>query len=186
MQITQAQNKEELLGILALQQANLPSNISKEEAISQGFVTVIHDLPLLQRMNDAAAHTIAKEGNEVIGYCLSMLPSFREEIPVLVPMFDMIDTLNWRAQPLSQTPYFVMGQTCVAKSHRGKGVFNALYLGLKDFFKADFDVVITEISKRNLRSWRAHQRVGFELIHEYEDPSGEIWLVVGWSLSDFN
>jgi RimJ/RimL family protein N-acetyltransferase len=112
-----------------------------------------------------------------------MLPSFRNEIPVLVPMFDMIDQLEWEGKALSSIPYFVMGQTCVAKSHRGMGVFDALYLGLKASFKGQFDYVVTEISKRNQRSWRAHQRVGFRLIHEYEDPSGEIWLVVIWKIS---
>jgi hypothetical protein len=182
MQIIQAQTEADLLAILQLQQANLPNNISKEEAMEQGFVTVVHTLALLQRMNDAAPHTIAKDGDAVVGYCLSMLPSFRNEIPVLIPMFDMIDTLAWKGKPLSETAYFVMGQTCVAKSHRGQGVFDALYVGLKDFFKTRFDVVVTEISKRNARSWRAHQRVGFELIYEYPDPSGEIWLVVAWNL----
>lgn len=182
MQITQAQTTTELLAILQLQQANLPHNISKEEAMKQGFVTVIHDLSLLQRMNDTAPHTIAKDDDIVVGYCLSMLPSFRNEIPVLIPMFEMIDTLFWKGKPLSQISYFVMGQTCVAKTYRGQGVFDALYLELKDFFKTRFEVVVTEISKRNLRSWRAHQRVGFELIYEYEDPSGEIWLLVAWNL----
>jgi hypothetical protein len=183
MNITQAQSITDLEGILALQQANLPNNISAQEAIEQGFVTVIHDLPLLHRMNEAAAHTIAKANDTVVGYCLSMLPSFRNEIPVLVPMFDMIDQLEWQGKALSNTAYFVMGQTCVDKSHRGMGVFDALYLGLKSFFHTRFDFVVTEISKRNQRSWRAHQRVGFELIHEYEDPSGEIWLVVIWKIS---
>ncbi len=180
--ITQAQTRAELQSILALQQANLPHNISKTEAMEQGFVTVVHDLHLLERMNNAAAHTIAKEGDEVVGYCLSMLPSFRNEIPVLIPMFAMIDQLLWQGKLLSETPYFVMGQTCVDKSHRGVGVFDALYLGLKKFFKDRFEVVVTEVAKRNQRSWRAHQRVGFELIHEYQDPDGEIWLVIAWNL----
>ena len=180
--INQAQTQQELEGILALQRANLPQNISKEEATEQGFVTVVHDLPLLQRMNVAAPHTIAKDGDDVVGYCLTMLPSFRNEIPVLIPLFYLIDLLEWNERPFSETDYFVMGQTCVAKTHRGMGVFDKLYAGLKDFFKEDYEVVVTEISKRNQRSWRAHQRVGFELIHEYTDPSGEIWLVVAWNL----
>lgn len=180
--IQQAKSKGELEGILALQQANLPSNISANEALEQGFVTVVHDLPLLSRMNDAAPHTIAKDGDAVVGYCLTMLSSFRAEIPVLIPMFEMIDTLEWEGKSLKNIPYFVMGQTCVAKSHRGQGVFDKLYDGLKRFQQKDFKVVITEISVRNQRSWRAHQRVGFKLIHQYEAPDGENWLLIGMNL----
>lgn len=180
--ILQAKIDNELEGILALQRANLPSNISVTEALEQGFVTVVHDLPLLARMNDASPHTIAKEENVVIGYCLTMLPSFRAEIPVLIPMFEMIDSLAWEGKSLKQTAYFVMGQTCVAKSHRGQGIFDKLYEGLKQFYKKDFEVVITEISIRNQRSWRAHQRVGFQLINQYKAPDGEEWLLIGMKL----
>lgn len=180
--IRQAESINELEGILALQQANLPSNISATEALEQGFVTVVHDLPLLSRMNDATPHTIAKDGDAVVGYCLTMLSSFRTEIPVLIPMFEMIDSLEWEGKPLKDTPYFVMGQTCVAKSYRGQGIFDRLYEGLKEFQKKDFNVVVTEISLRNQRSWRAHQRVGFKLIHQYEAPNGEVWLLIGMNL----
>jgi hypothetical protein len=182
IQITQAQTLQDLEGILVLQQSNLPVNISMEEAMEQGFVTVVHDLSLLQDMNNAGKHTIAKDEEQIVGYCLTMLTSFRNKIPVLVPMFDMIDTLEWQGRPFTTVSYFVMGQTCVAKSHRGKGVFDALYTGLKSFFQNDFEVVVTEISKRNQRSLRAHLRVGFEQIHEYMALDGEIWLVVAMNL----
>lgn len=183
MKIEQAKSITSLEGILKLQQENLPINISEEEAQEQGFVTVVHTLPLLNRMNEAAPHTIAvNEQSEVVGYCLTMLPSFRNEIPVLIPMFDMIDTLIWNGSPLRDLKYFVMGQCCIAKPHRGLGIFDALYHGQRDFFKTKYQVVVTEISKRNQRSWRAHKRLGFELIHEYEAPDGEIWLVVAWNL----
>jgi hypothetical protein len=180
--ITKATSLADLQGILDLQQQNLPSNISAAEALEQGFVTVIHDIKILKSMNDAAAHTIAKDGDKVVGYCLSMLQDFRYKIPVLEPMFDMIDELEWRGKSFKDIPYFVMGQTCVAKDYRGIGLFDALYQGLKTNFNTNFEVVVTEISIRNQRSWRAHQRVGFELILQYDAPDGETWLIVAWDL----
>jgi hypothetical protein len=180
--IQQATTIAELEGILALQQANLPTNISTTEALEQGFVTVVHDLPLLYRMNEASRHTIAKDADLVVGYCLTMLPDFRTAIPILSPMFDLIDTLSWEGKALKETPYVVMGQTCIAKSHRGRGIFDQLYAGLKQFQKKKFKVVITEVSTRNQRSWRAHQRVGFQLIHQYKAPDGEEWLLIGMNL----
>jgi len=43
--------------------------------------------------------------------------------------------------------------------------------------RADFDYIITEISTRNHRSIRAHEKVGFETIKEYESD-GKEWKIV--------
>ena len=103
-----ASTTDELQQILALQKANLPTNVSVQEQLKEGFVTVHHDLDLLTRMNTACAHTIAKDGEQVIGYALSMHSSFGEEIEVLRPMFAQID-----AHIPPDTAYIVMGQICL-------------------------------------------------------------------------
>jgi hypothetical protein len=181
IEITQAKNDKDLLGILALQQQNLSINITPEEASQQGFVTVVHDLDILRRMNDAAPHTIAKDGDRVVGYALTMLPQFRIEIPFLKSLFDKLDQLQWNGRFFSEVPYFVMGQVCVSKDCRGMGVFDQLYHGLRTFNTGKFEVVATDISSRNTRSLRAHARVGFQILEELEE-SGDVWVIVAWGL----
>jgi GNAT superfamily N-acetyltransferase len=183
IQITQAKNDADLLGILTLQQQNLVKNITPAEAATQGFVTVVHDLDILRSMNDAAPHTIAKDGDKVVGYALTMLPQFRTDIPFLTSLFDMLDELPWKGRYFKALPYFVMGQVCVAKEYRGMGVFEQLYQGLRSFNAERFEVVGTDISSRNTRSLRAHERIGFERLSEFAvDDSGEKWIIVGWGL----
>jgi len=182
IQITQAKTDDDLLGILALQQQNLATNISPEEAAEQGFVTVVHDLDILRRMNAAAPHTMAKDGDRVLGYALTMLPQFRADIPFLTSLFERLDQLRWRGRPFGEVPYFVMGQVCVAKECRGMGVFDRLYHGLRAFNSGQFEVVVTDISSRNIRSIRAHARVGFETLQEFAVEGGEVWVIVGWGL----
>lgn len=182
IQTTQARTETDLLGILALQQQNLAKNISPEEAVDQGFVTVVHDLDILRRMNDAAPHTIAKDGDRVVGYALTMLQQFRVDIPFLESLFERLDQLLWHGRPLCEVPYFVMGQVCVAKECRGMGVFDGLYDGLRRFNAERFEVVATDISSRNTRSLRAHERVGFENLQEFSVDGGEVWVIVGWGL----
>ncbi|MBL7783426.1 MAG: GNAT family N-acetyltransferase [Saprospiraceae bacterium] len=183
VEITQAKNDADLQGILALQRKNLAVNLSPEEVADQGFVTVVHHLDILRRMNEAGAHTIAKDGDQVVGYALTMLPSFRTEIPVLMSMFDRLDEMEWNGKSLQDTAYFVMGQVCVAKEYRGQGVFDRLYQGLKDFNSDRFELVVTEISRRNTRSLRAHERFGFDIMEEFTDEeNGEEWVIVGASL----
>jgi RimJ/RimL family protein N-acetyltransferase len=73
--------------------------------------------------------------------------------------------------------YYVMGQICVAAGHRGQGVFDALYQGHRDHHGAAFDRVVTEIATRNVRSMRAHARVGFRVLEIYSDAT-DTWAIV--------
>ena len=171
-----ATTDKELRQILRLQAQNLPANISPEEARSQGFVTVRHDFELLKKMNSPYPHIIAKDEDEIVGYALVMLRSFAHEIPVLVPMFEQLDTLVFENKKLAEARYFVMGQICIDKKYRGKGIFAGMYGEMKNRMSGDFDYIITEVAAANPRSLRAHEKVGFKTIHQYFD--GENWEVV--------
>jgi len=175
-----ANHEKDLHGILTLQKKNLEENITPGELMEQGFVTVKHDLPLLQAMNTKYQHAIAKNNEQVIGYALVMLKDFAPNIPVLMSLFDQIDTLSFRGIFLKNKDYFVMGQVCIAKSFRGKGVFAGIYQILKNQMQSDFNYVITSISTRNSRSLRAHTKVGFQTIHTFFSEINEEWDIVIW------
>lgn len=179
VQFTTAKDKNDVQQILDLQYINLPKNISDSEAKEQGFVTVHHDFELLNAMNEPYPHIIAKDGNQVIGYTLVMLKNFGDQIPVLQPMFDKINSLHYNGDSLKKTPYFVMGQVCVDKAYRGQGVFAGLYQKMKTEMSPHFKYIITEIATRNTRSMRAHEKVGFETIHIFQTPEEE-WAIVAW------
>ena len=178
---TTVRQEADVAQILALQARNLPSVLSAEQARTQGFVTVQHDLEVLRRMNAAFPSVIAKDGETLAGYCLVMLPAFAPEVPILAPLFERLEELIWRGRPLKQGGWFVMGQVCVAEAYRGQGVFDGLYHHLADVCSPHFDFVVTEVAERNTRSLRAHERVGFETFHRYDDPiTGEHWHVIAW------
>ncbi|MGQ0799159.1 MAG: GNAT family N-acetyltransferase [Pseudomarimonas sp.] len=169
--------------ILALQEENHRDNVDATTAASDGFTSVRHDPAVLQAMNRAYPSAIATSGDQLAGYCLMMPQSFRDQVPLLQPMFALLEQLQWRGQPLADNPrWFVMGQVCIAQAFRGQGVFDGVYGHLRQTYEPQFDFVVTEISQRNLRSLRAHQRVGFETLHAYTDPvSDERWEVVVWA-----
>ena len=91
---------EDVRQILDLQARNLPASLSAEMMASQGFVTVRHDPAVLQRMNEDTPAILAKDGNKVVGYALVMPREFAPDVPVLQPLFDMLDTLSWNGAPL--------------------------------------------------------------------------------------
>lgn len=177
--VKRAETDAELNQILTLQAANHKDNLSVQRKAESGFVTVRHDLELLKKMNAAAGQVIAKDGDTVVGYALVMLKEFSPLIPVLMPMFEMFNTLSYRDRSLPEYSYYVMGQICVAESHRGKGVFQQLYSGHRQFYSNLFELCLTEVSSSNLRSMRAHEKVGFETIYSFEDETDQ-WNILAW------
>ena len=166
--------------ILALQAENHRDQVDAATAASDGFTSVRHDLAVLLAMNRTHPSVIATSDGQLAGYCLMMAQDFRDQVPMLQPMFNLLAGLHWRGQALAVNPrWFVMGQVCVARAVRGMGIFDGLYQQLRKAYAPQFDFTVTEISQRNPRSLRAHRRVGFETLHVYPDPAtGEMWEVV--------
>ena len=178
---TTANNDDHLQRILNLQKRNLAVNLDEEEVRSQGFVTVLHSLGDLQKMNDIERHVIAVDDGRVVAYLLAMTPASKNDIPVLVPMFEVIESIVYAGEPLAASGYIVVGQACVDKPYRGQGVFDNIYQHYAQCFRDRYRYVITEIDAANTRSLRAHQRVGFETIREYTAPNGVSWHIVLWN-----
>jgi GNAT superfamily N-acetyltransferase len=170
----------EVSQILTLQAQNLPAALSSDTMASQGFVTVQHDPAVLQRMNEAAPAVIAKAGEQLVAYALVMPREFAPEVPILRPMFEMLDRLSWNGVRLRDDPrWFVMGQICVAAAYRGTGIFAGLYAEMAAVYRSRFDFTVTEVAERNARSIRAHERVGFRTLHAYPDETtGQVWRVI--------
>ncbi|MBK7937505.1 MAG: GNAT family N-acetyltransferase [Lewinellaceae bacterium] len=180
IQFVPVSTRAEVAQILDLQAQNLASVLSAETMASQGFLTVRHDPGVLQRMNEKTPAIIAKAGDRVVGYALVMPRDFAAEVPVLLPMFDMLDQLSWKGVALRNNPrWFVMGQICVAEGYRGLGIFDGMYLKMKEVYRPEYDFTVTEVAERNTRSMRAHERVGFQGLHTYPDKTtGNVWRVV--------
>ncbi len=168
----QVDSLKELEQILALQKRNLSKNLSSEESQNEGFVTVEHTLDVLKAMNDVCGHIIAVESNQVVGYALSMHPKFAEDIEVLRPMFQEIDKAL-----KGEVNYMAMGQICVAKSHRGQGIFRKLYQTMKNNLPKGFDTIVTEVDGKNVRSLKAHQAIGFKTMSVYQQNEKE-WHII--------
>lgn len=180
IQVQLTHTEADLMGIKKLQLSNLPSHLSSSEKNSQGFVTCPYSVDDLRHMNTPYPHIIAKSDDTVVGYCLVMLKDHSHIMPVLHPMFELFSKLEVHGKPISQMNYFVMGQICIDKAHRGTSVFYNMYQHLRDQMDANFDIVITEISALNKRSLRAHEKQGFKALKEYTAPNGHPWVIVYW------
>lgn len=171
-----ASSDQELHEILAIQKRNLKANISHLEREEQGYITVPHTFDILKKMNDACPHILAMNGDHVAGYALVMLRSFRNEMPILTPMFETADSL------LKGKNYITMGQVCIDTPYRGQGVFRGMYLFYQKELSNSYDCLFTEVATANIRSIEAHKSVGFKVL-DTQVTDGTSWAMVNWDWS---
>ena len=171
--------KDELEQISVLNKKNLKQNISAEEKQQEGFVTWLYPLDLLQQIHELASSVIVKEDDIVVGYALVTLKKAGEFHPDLKTMISNLETLRYNNKPLNSYSYYIMGQVCINKVYRGRGVFYMLFQHHKKLYSGNYELLVTEISARNHRSQKAHEKIGFKTIHTYHDAIDE-WNVVVW------
>ena len=178
-----AQEVSELEGILALQRRNLKRCLSESEAEEQGFLIAEYDLDYLRQMQEQRPSVIAVDDGRVVGYALVVTREVRAGLPFISDLFDEIDRISYRGTLLAETNYVVVGQLCVDKDYRGQGLVDRLYAFFRASLEERYQCGVTDIARANRRSLKAHQKVGFEVIHaiEYE---GLTWDVVLWDWSE--
>ena len=179
--ITRVKSDADVQGIIDLQQANLKRNLSPEAIETEGFVTLEHSFDTMKRMNDAAPSIIAKDGDKVVGYALVMLPEFKEDVPALVGLFENINRTVYQNQPLADLNYVIVGQLCVGLGYRGIGLVGKLYDHYRNELIESFDMCLTDISSKNPRSRKAHERAGFRVISSFFDEAAQdTWELILW------
>ncbi len=172
-----ATSDDELYQILDIQKRALKANVSIKHQKEEGYITVPHTFNILKKMNDACPHILAMNGKYVAGYALVMLRSFRNEIPILTPMFETADSL------LKGKNYVTMGQVCIDKPYRGQGVFKGMYLFYQKELSHSYDCLFTEVATANVRSIEAHKSVGFKIL-DTQITDGTSWAMVNWDWNE--
>jgi len=172
--------ENELLQIYKLNQENLKSNLDAETKKRDGFVTWLYPLPLLKQMHRLSPSIIVKDNEIVVGYALTTLKESGIFHWDLKTMFQNLAVVQYKDKPLSFYNFYCMGQICVAKDYRGKGIVTMLYGKHKEVYGHQYEFLLTEISTRNARSLKAHEKIGFQNIYTYTDLMDE-WNVVIWN-----
>lgn len=168
--------------IIQLSLYNSKEALTTQEKEKEGFISWYYTSDLLRQMHQLSPSVIIKDGNILAGYALVAFreaAQFHEDLKAMVAQ---LDQLHYNNKKLSDYRYYVMGQVCVHKAYRGKGLLSILYQKHKELFLGKFDFVITEISSSNFRSLKAHEKIGFKTIYTYADSMDE-WKVVLWDWS---
>lgn len=172
-------SEEDLLQIHTLNLANLRQNLTPSEPNGEGFVSWLYPASLLLHMHRLAPSIVVKDEGRVIAYALVSMIEARVFHSDLDAMFRQLEKIRYRDRPLFSYRFYCMGQICIDRPYRGKGLFALLYEKHREIYGNQFDFVLTEIATGNPRSMKAHAAVGFTTIHTYRDALDE-WNVVVW------
>jgi ribosomal protein S18 acetylase RimI-like enzyme len=179
LQASLVNTRDQLKQIHDLNQKNLKTHLSATEQREQGFLSWSYSLKLLQQMNDLASSVIVTDNDQLAGYALTALPESRRFHTELDLMFKGFEELEYKEKPIWSYRFYCMGQICIAKEYRGMGIVPMLYYKHKENYSSQYDFILTEISTRNVRSIKAHEKIGFQTIYHHRDHLDE-WAVVIW------
>ena len=98
VEILEASLKEELLEIIQLQGQNHRDLVSIDEAMENGFLSVRHDLIVLEEMNSKAKQIIAKSNGKVVGFALVMLNTIKNSVPAMLPLFETLPEVFYKGK----------------------------------------------------------------------------------------
>jgi predicted GNAT superfamily acetyltransferase len=170
---------EEIEGIKRLQTANLRKNLSKEEIEKEGFVTAEYTLEFLELMNRIEPSIIAVQGDNLVGYAMVATKALLGRHKLLDDLFSKIDSFIFKGHALKKRNYVVVGQLCVAKSHRGKGISKKMYDFYKSVLSEKFEYCLTDVQISNPGSIKAHLKSGFQILGDLS-YGGADWKIVIW------
>lgn len=177
VQIQLATTDKELVGVLALQQANLRKNISEDEALTEGFLMAEYDFEFLSLLQEKSPGIIAKDGEMVVGYSLVALPETARHHPLLADLVKNIERCVFDGKPVED--YVIVAQLCVSKDYRGQDLVQKLYGSFRDHYANQYDYCVTDVAQANARSLKAHQKRGFQVIDTL-NYGGIAWDIVLW------
>lgn len=176
---TTVSSPTEIEQIQALQRKNLRVHIGEAVALDQGFLTAEYTIDYLTRMHEAMPSIIAKEGEMLAGYSLVSVQNVREGHDLIADLFNVIDRTAYKGRLLKESNYVVVGQLCVAKEYRGRGLVQGLYGHYRDCYADQFDYLVTDVAQANARSLKAHIKTGFQVIDTLV-YGGIPWDLVLW------
>lgn len=167
----------DLPALLALQEANLTSNLS-EEARKDGFLSAAFTAAHFETMATEVAVMVADAAGEIRGYVCAGSLTFHGQFPLLAAMIACFERVSFLGRPLAAQRAFVYGPACVARSHRGTGVLRGLYEALRREVAGRYDAGVAFVAKDNTRSLGAHANgLGMTIAGDFAFDGTLYWIL---------
>jgi len=157
----------DIAGILALQKLNLYSELTAAQR-EKGFVTTPFTVSQIETIIAEDGIFVTEQEQQIIAYAYAGSWTYFEQwaiFPFMTARFPDLTFGDWKITTQNSFQY---GPVCIAVEHRSKGVLNAIFETMRlEMFKK-YPLSITFINKVNAISTRAHEKLGWEIIDEFQ------------------
>jgi hypothetical protein len=169
---TRLGTKADITGILTLQEPNLVSNMTEAQKVN-GFVTTPLTVPMLERMiGERGVFVGENEIGQIVAYVIAGDWDFYRQWPIFDYMVSRFPTLNFQGREITVQNSFQYGPICIDHQYRGTGLMKTIFETMRLELVKRYPISITFINQTNIRSMKAHQKIGWELVDEFSFETG--------------
>jgi L-amino acid N-acyltransferase YncA len=149
--------------IMKIQFENQRNNLTPFQQ-KNGFLSIAFSEDEFNNFNNNLCVAIAKEQDEVIGYCCISSAKYNSKFPILDQIIANLS--SYSISGIQDIPIEVKtsiyGPVCISLSHRGKGILKKLSSFALSFAKKKgYTYCFSFISSENTRSLNAHKKLLF-------------------------
>lgn len=165
---TRIAKKSDIEAVLRLQEKNLLQHLNEEER-KGGFVTTPFSVPQIEKILEQNGLFIAEdELQHVIAYAFAGSWTYFQQWDIFKMMISRLPNLSFQGNSITVNNSFQYGPVCIEKKYRGKGVLPHIFEEMRTEFCKKYSISITFINQVNQISEKAHLRLGWEIIDEFE------------------
>jgi len=144
-----------------------------------GFVTTSFTKEqLTQLINEENALFIARKNGTVVAYVMCGSWKFCSIWPIFTQMIHDLPNLSYLGQTITTENSYQYGPVCIDKSVRGSGALEAIFDFAREEMSKRYPILVTFINKVNQRSFKAHSRLGLEVIAEFSFNNNHYYELV--------
>ena len=164
-------------GVLLLQEKYLVTNLSEQEK-KAGFVTTPFTIKQLTEVIAADGLFLAKNNNDVIGYCFAASWQYFSQWKIFEYMITLFDNYRFEDSEITIDNSFQYGPICVDIPFRGKFISNGLVEIMRINMQKKYPIAVTFINKINIPSYKAHtQKLGWSVIADFSFNSNNYYVL---------
>ena len=166
-----------IVGILALQELYLVTNLSDEEK-QAGFVTTRFTIDQLQDIISQQGLFVAIDKDVLVAYIFGGDWDFYSQWPIFKHMITYFPDLDFKNFDINTTESFQYGPICIHEDYRGNGLIKPFFEFMRKEMVKRFPLSLTFINKKNIPSLRAHTtKLNWETIGEFEYNSNHYCIL---------
>lgn len=154
--------------ILSLQELYLFRNLNEQERL-EGFVTTPFTTEQIEEAIAQRGLFIAQsEDLKVIAYAFAASWTYFAQWEIFNYMVSRFPSLSFQGNEITTENSFQYGPVCIDKEYRGTGLLPLIFEEMRLELLKKFPISITFINKINPISEKAHKKLGWEIVDEFD------------------